>query len=156
MQRVTPIIILLSAVLGGWPLSAWAGANNAKFQCQGKSSLNQSLTLSGSIPGDFSDFELRLQNKSGAIVMNQVRDKINVIAAFDRRVFTMAVTLADGRNLLLYAIPTSVKAKGGQRREVKASFDAILLEAPKPGVTGNDRSSIIRDVPLRCSFNHST
>ena len=81
---------------------------------------------------------------------------INVITAFDKGVFTIAVSLKDTRNLLLYAIPKTVKAHGGSRREVKARFEAILLEAPKPGYKGPvNYDSIVEDVPLTCSFEHA-
>ena len=133
-----------------------AGASNATIECNTKYG-KSGITLSGSIPGDFAEFELRIKNANGVFDMADNNGTINVITAFDHGVFTIAVTMKDTRNLLLYAIPKTVKAQGGNSREVKARFDAILLEAPKPGYKGPvNYDSVVRDVPLNCSFEHAT
>lgn len=133
-----------------------AGASNSNLECKTKSG-NGGISLSGSIPGDFAEFELRVKRGNNFVDMDGTNGTINVISDFDRGVFTVAVTLEDTRNLLLYAIPESVKAQGGARREVRARFDAILLEAPKPGHKGHiNYDSVIRDVLLSCTLEHAT
>jgi hypothetical protein len=137
-----------------------AGSNNASLECVATSKNGSGLKLSGSIPVDEAWFKLKLSNKHGEIVLSDPKEKIVVITAFKKSVFTMSVILADSRELILYAIPASVKAQGGDSREVKANFDAILLAAPRPGYVGEVNynsiyDSIIRNVPMRCSFQHS-
>jgi hypothetical protein len=137
--------------------TANAGSSNASFDCAATSKNHSGLKLSGTIPGDESWFELKLSNKKNqSLLLSDKNGKIVVIAAFKKAVFTLSVTLEDSRELLLYAIPATVKAQGGDSREVKASFDAILLQAPKPGYMGDvNYDSMIRNVPMRCSFSHS-
>jgi hypothetical protein len=154
MIRLIGIVVLVAAFLHSNMASA--GSSNANLECEATNKNGSGVKLSGSIPGDEASFELKLTNKNGEIILSDAKEKITVIAAFKKSVFTMSVTLEDSRELILYAIPTSVKAQGGDSREVKASFDAILLQAPKPGYTGAvNYDSIIRNVPMRCSFEHS-
>lgn len=146
MRRTAFVVGCAISLLPGIVL---AGASDATLECNTKSGKG-GITLSGSIPGDFDEFELRLKSANGVFDMDDNNGTINVITAFDKGVFTIAVSLKeDTRNLLLYAIPKTVKAHGGSRRLVKARFEAILLEAPKPGY-----DSIVEDVPLTCSFEH--
>jgi hypothetical protein len=122
------IVFIIGIGMLGLPGIALAGADNASLECTGKYN-NGVISLTGSVPGD--------------------------LAEFDKGVFTVAATEPDRRNLLLYAIPKSVQAQGGARRNVKASFDAILMEAPKPGYKGPiNYYSLIREVPLHCTFKH--
>jgi hypothetical protein len=132
-----------------------AGASNATLECNPKSA-QSSTTLTGSIPGDFAEFSLQLKNKNGVVNMSENNETINVIADFKKGVFTVAVTLKDTRNLLLYAIPNTVKTQsGGANRQIRARFDAILLEAPKPGYNGEvTYDSLIRKVPLACTYEY--
>jgi hypothetical protein len=135
---------------------AYAGSSNASLECVATNKDGSGVKLSGTIPGDEASFELKLSNKHGELFFSDENEKIVVIAAFKKGVFTMSVALKDSRELILYAIPASVSAQGGDSREVKASFDAILLQAPRPGYVGEvNYDSIIRNVPMRCSFEHS-
>lgn len=88
--------------------------------------------------------------------MSDNNETINVITDFSKGVFTVAVTLKDTRQLLLYAIPSTVKTQSGANGLIKARFDAILLEAPKPGYEGEvTYNSLIHKVPLACTYKYS-
>lgn len=150
------ILTAVTAVLGLNPALVIAGAGNAELHCKAKTSGYVGMTISGSIPGDLAEFDLQIKSASGVVVMTNAKEKISVITAFDQGVFTVAVTLPDSRDLLLYAVPKTVKSQGGSRREVTASFDAMLIEGPKPGYKGPvNYESMIRDVLFRCTFEHS-
>ena len=135
--------------------TARAGANNADFHCvstQGKAK----VTLDGNIPGDFASFELRLSDSVGATVMTDRHERISVVENFAKGVFTIAVTREDGRNLLLYALPATVKRSVGSGGESRARFSAVLLEAPKPGYEGPaSYETTLRDVSLSCTYEYS-
>lgn len=135
--------------------TARAGANNADFHCvstQGKTK----VTLDGNIPGDFASFELRLSDSVGTTVMSDQRERISVVENFAKGVFTIAVTREDGRNLLLYALPATVKRSVGPDGESRARFSAVLLEAPKPGYEGPaSYETTLRNVSLSCTYEYS-
>lgn len=139
------------------PTHALAGASNADLRCNERSPKDSGTTISGSIPGDYAEFDLKLESAGESILMTEGKEAISVITNFSHRVFTLAVLFPDSRSLKLYAIPKSVRAKGGASREVTATFDAILVEAPKPGYTGPPYyDSLIRDISLSCTFEHAT
>jgi hypothetical protein len=131
------------------------GAANAKLDCT--SAGKRPTRLGGEIPGDFAEFSLTLADAKGTVRMTDEADRIFVITAFERKVFTVAVGLGDQRNLLLYAIPATIAARSGEDRRLDATFDAVLVEAPKPGYTGPALGqSTIEDVRMKCSYHFST
>jgi hypothetical protein len=152
---MTRFAIAVAVVVFCAPICARAGSNNADFRCQSTQG-KAKVTLEGNIPGDFASFELRLSGPTGTSTMSDRDDRISVIENFAKGVFTIAVTRADDRNLLLYAVPSTVKRTGGPNGETKATFSAVLLEAPKPGYSGPVAyDSVLRNVKLSCTYEYS-
>ena len=148
-------VLFACCVLSLWSSGALAGAASADFHCTSAPGAPK-LSLDGNIPGGFASFELRLSSETATETMTDGDERISVIENFAKGVFTVAVTRSDDRNLLLYALPTTIKRTRGPNREVRASFSAMLLQAPKPGHLGPQRyESTLRDVPLTCTYVHS-
>lgn len=137
------------------PSEGLAGSNNADFHCT-SSPGSAKLALDGNIPGDFASFELRLSNSAGTTTMSDHNERISVIENFEKGVFSIAVTSADYRNLLLYAIPATIKHSAGPYGESKARFSAVILEAPEPGNVGPVNSeSTLRNIRLSCTYDYA-
>ena len=125
---------IIAAVLAlvVFPSAAFAGAANANLNCQ-SSNAGSAVLLSGSIPGDLAEFEVSLQYKGQSLVAQSEEDRINVVNAVSEGVFVVTVALANGDNLQLYALPKSISHTGSHSTgKLKASFKAILSDAPKP------------------------
>jgi hypothetical protein len=153
MARIAILVVLIALCMA--PTAAHAGANNADFHCTSIPGAPK-ITLDGNIPGDFASFELQLSNSAGTTTMSDRDERISVIQDFGKGVFTIAVTRADDRNLLLYALPATVKRSVGPNGETRAKFSAVILEAPKPGYSGPvNYESILRDVRLSCTYEYS-
>ena len=151
----TLIVLTLMLATSVGSRVASAGANNARLDCKSVDQNKKRVRLHGDVPGDFAEFSLTLEVGDSSITMSMPDDKIEVVTELSKGVFTLAVALADGRPLKLYAIPTSLKVKGGSRRLFDASFDAVLLEAPKPGYVGPlTAASMTKDVKLTCTLKH--
>jgi hypothetical protein len=154
MTRI-PVILAL-ALLCVASSNAIAGAANATFRCDSAPDRGSKVTIEGTIPGDFAEFELRLIDSNGSIAMSDSRETISVITDFANGVFTLSVARGDQRNLSLYALPKTVKHSRGASRETVATFTAVLVEAPKPGYVGPvNYDAMIRNVRMSCKFSHS-
>ena len=133
-----------------------AGASNAALSCQATNAGGSGITLEGEIPGDFAEFNLTLVNRNGALKYSDADGTATTVIAFSQGVFTLALQLNDGAELVLYAIPKTVKAKGGDARLVEANFDALLMRAPRPAYDPKSTlDAYVRNVPMRCQFQHS-
>jgi hypothetical protein len=144
-------LVFLATALHG---SARAGSNNADLDCKA-SGTRQPVSLRGSIPGDFAEFSLTLERGGTSVSMSSPDDRINVVIELAKGVFTMAVNVRDGRELSMYAVPSSVRVKGGSQRLFDATFDAVLLTAPRPGHVGPQTSaSLLHDVKMTCTLHH--
>ena len=133
-----------------------AGASNATLNCKATNTGGSGITLDGEIPGDFAEFNLTLANRNGALKYSDADGTATTVTAFSQGVFTLKLQLNDGAELVLYAIPKTVKAKGGDARLVDASFDALLMRAPRPGYDPKSTlDAYVRNVPMRCQFHHS-
>jgi hypothetical protein len=98
------------------------------------------------------DLDLTLTDGTASVAMKpDQKDRAHVVAAFEDRVFTLAVARADGRDLRLYAVPRSITFKKGPL-ELHARFEAVLLQAPKPGQSGAD--ALLRAVKLSCLYDY--
>ena len=151
----TSRVIFACLAISLWSSGVHAGTANADFHCASAPGASK-LTLDGNIPGDFASFELRLSNEHATETMTDEDGRISVIENFAQGVFTVAVTGSDDRNLLLYALPATIKHTSGPNREVRASFSAMLLQAPKPGHLGPQTyESTLRDAPMSCTYAHS-
>jgi hypothetical protein len=134
----------------------YAGSNNAELHCSATNAGGSGITLKGEIPGDLAEFKLTLANRNGAVKYSDDDGVAHSVIAFSKGVFTLVVQLNSGFDLILYAIPSTLKAKGGDSRLVDANFDAILLRAPRPGYQPEStQDAYVRNVPMRCSFHHS-
>jgi hypothetical protein len=148
--------VLVSAIFLLLPSRGSIGAANALLECKSVGQKRGELALSGDIPGDFAEFHLKLKSNTAELLMSDEKDRIYVIEDFNRQVFTIAVGREDDRNLQLYAIPGSIKARSGANRLLNARFDAILLEAPKPGYVGPvNYQSMLRGVKMSCTYKYS-
>lgn len=134
---------------------ARAGAANAQLHCVSPSG-DARIALAGDIPGDFASFELRLSDATATTTMSDRDERISVIENFAKGVFTIAGTRSDDRNLLLYALPASIKRILGPNREFRAKFSAVLLEAPRPGRAGPvSHDSTLRNIRLSCAYEYA-
>jgi len=135
--------------------SARAGANNANLDCRSSERNPMHVRLHGDIPGDLADFSLTLEVDGKSLVMTPAEDTIDVIIELARGVFTLAVERKDQGDLRMYAVPRSVRLKGGSRRLFEARFDAVLLSAPMPGSDDPMMTdAMLRDVKLACTMQH--
>jgi hypothetical protein len=133
-----------------------AGASNAKLTCKATNTGGSGVSIEANIPGDFAEFDFTLSNKDGKFNWSQADGAALPVTAFSKGVFTFVLQLKSGQDLALYALPKTIKAKGGDSRLVDATFDALLLRAPRPGHDPKSlQDAYIRNVPLRCSFHHS-
>lgn len=141
-------LIVSAIVLAFLPSAALAGALNANLHCQGEKAGSKVL-LSGSIPGDLPEFGINLQYKEKNLIVESDQGRINTVTAFSKGVFVVTVALKNGSDLQLYALPKSISYKGSHSTgNIKASFKAILSEAPEPfGPTLNDTE-------LTCSYGY--
>jgi hypothetical protein len=146
----------LVCLLASFPAQLHAGASNAELSCEATNTGGSGITLKGDIPGDYSEFNLTLANRNGKRFWSDADGSAHSVIAFSKGVFTLTLQLNDGTDLVLYAIPKTVKAKGGDLRLVDANFDALLLRAPRPGrKPGSTDDAYVRNVPMRCTFHHS-
>ena len=133
-----------------------AGASNATLSCEATNTGGSGITLDGEIPGDFAEFNLTLANRNGTLKYSDADGTATTVTAFSQGVFTLKLQLNNGAELVLYVIPKTVKAKGGDARLVDASFDALLMRAPRPGYDPKSTlDAYVRNVPMRCRFHHS-
>jgi hypothetical protein len=157
--RVRPLLARLPALLllglAAAPSRAEAGAANATLRCEGKDG-KAAVKLEGEIPGDFAEFQLTLSRGKDSLELSEASDEIHVVEAFADKAFSFVVTRKDGRHLKLYARPATVKPSKGAHDAVDASFEAVLLEGPKPGHSGPvDYEAFVRNVKLRCQYHYS-
>jgi hypothetical protein len=77
------------------------------------------------------------------------------VEGFENKVFTITVARKDGRNLILYAIPRAIIYKT-RWHTTHARFNAVLMEAPKPGYSGPSYiyDSMIREVKMVCTYDY--
>lgn len=148
---------LASLVLLLSPALAVAGANNAVLNCVSTASSGEKLRLTGSIPGDFSEFSLTLSSSSSSLTLSDSSGTISIVDDFKNLVFTLGVTVKNQNTLLLYGLPKSMNHKAGPNGKMDTTFAAVLKEAPNPD--HKDKSSIsesvISDVPFSCAYHYS-
>ena len=114
--------------------------------------------LQGSIPGDFAEFNLLLKHGKKRLYFKDKKGyTISVISRLEHKVFTLSLFMPDEAPMTLYALPRSVKYKQGENGAFKASFNAVLLLAPKPGIRPprNTAADYLQDVKMKCSIDYS-
>lgn len=133
----------------------FAGSNAARISCKSISKNGRAITLKGVIPATEFAFDLVLSDGRSNISMTEdAQDNIYVIEAFEHNVFTITVARKDRRHLLLYAIPKTIIAKKGPH-VIHAKFNAILMEAPKPGYSDpNLYDSFFHEVKMVCTYDY--
>ncbi len=114
----------LVCLLASFPVLLHAGASNAELSCVATNTSGSGITLKGDIPGDTAEFNLTLTNRHGARVWSDADGSAHSVIAFSKGVFTLTLQFNDGAELVLYAIPNTVKAKGGDARLVDARIAA--------------------------------
>lgn len=149
-------VAMACAVICGFCVQfAYAGAANADLDCKAINARDKGLTLSGSVPGDFSEFNLKLQKAQHSVVLEGGSEHIEIVIDFKKRQFKLRVQRASSAALALTAIPSTIKYKGGRRDNVVASFDAKLLQAPNPMVKSDAKAPpLVRNVRMQCKFKH--
>lgn len=134
----------------------FVGSGPAHISCKSISKKGGTITLKGFIPATEFDFDLVLSDGTSNISMTEdAEDKIYVVEAFENKVFTITVVRKDRRDLILYAIPRTIIAKKGPHN-THARFNAVLMEAPKPGYSGPSYiyDSMIREVKMVCTYDY--
>lgn len=86
--------LIIGIAILGLPAIVLAGANNASLECHAKPG-NGAISLAGSIPGDFAEFELRLKAANGVVDTLDTNGTIGVIIDFEKGVFTLSVIMQD-------------------------------------------------------------
>ena len=143
-------LLILAAVCLLVPVTASAGADNAKLACKSISTKGGVIHLAGDIPGDLAEFNLSLKRITAETKFTNAADEdIVVVEDFDNKVFTMIVYGKKDR-LILYAIPRTVVVIGDRDAAFKVRFSAILSEAPNP--SGGDPLSGVR---MTCTYEYS-
>lgn len=115
-----------------------AGASNAELKCN---SIKNKVTLEGDIPGDYADFNLTLKNNK-TIIMGNEDDRIEVVTNLSQHIFIASVMLSNKDYFLLYAVPNSIKYRGGSSRLFSANFKAVLNTSSE-------------QIGMQCTLNHS-
>lgn len=134
----------------------FAGSGPARISCKSISKKGRTITLKGFIPATEFGFDLVLSDGTSNISMTEdAEDKIYVVEGFENKVFTITVARKDGRNLILYAIPRTIIYKT-RWHTTHARFNAVLMEAPKPGYSGPSYiyDSMIREVKMVCTYDY--
>jgi hypothetical protein len=153
LQRLAALTILAS--LAGSTVCS-AGMANATLKCKPRDSAAAPLSLSGDIPGDETFFSLRLQAGADRIDYASEADRIDVVEDLDYGVFTLTIFRATDVDLVLHALPKSVrKGKAADGRE-RFEFNAILQRAPKPGAQpdADYDDADFHDLVLRCTHDY--
>lgn len=155
MTRFASFIVPLGALL--CPALAVSGANNAVLNCVSTANSGEKLRLTGSIPGDFSEFSLTLSSGRSSLTLSDSSGTISVIDDFKNLMFTISVMGKDQSILLLYGLPKSMTHKAGPSGKMDATFAAVLKEAPSPDRKGKSSTSgsVISDVPFSCAYHYS-
>jgi hypothetical protein len=122
-----------------------AGSANATLECRSQ----DGVTLTGDIPGDFMEFNLSLSMGKSTLKVSDKKEKIFVTEDFLHNVFGLVVDRQDNSPLQLYAIPSTMKSKGGD-----SLFDAVLKQAPHPQ-DPDSFQKILRDVDMNCRYHYS-
>jgi hypothetical protein len=128
---------------------AQAGTGPASLACSGGG-----LTLKGLIPATEAALNLTLSDGTSQVtMMAEQGDAVQVVDAFDDRVFTVTVTRkAGGTPLRLYARPGSIRVRKAPHG-LYARFEAVLLQAPKPAPAGTAPTEL-RGVKLACQYDY--
>jgi hypothetical protein len=128
---------------------AGAGSGPASLACTAPG-----LSLKGQIPATESALNLTLSDGTNQVtLLGEQGDAVQVVDAFDDRVFTLTVTRkAGGPPLRLYARPGSMRVRR-ETHGVYARFQAVLLQAPKPAPAGAAPGEL-RAVKLACQYDY--
>jgi hypothetical protein len=114
-------------------LTAAGATGPASLSCKSPGKKEGGLTLRGLIPATQPALQLTLAEGSGTLTFNAEHgDQAHVVEAWDDRVFTLTVTRKEGGELVLYAVPKSIRARRDPYA-VHATFDAVLVRSPRPG-----------------------
>lgn len=145
------VVMLTVSVLA---VRAEAGSANADLHCVSK---NKKVTVSGSIPGDFAEFELEFEENGTVMTMTDDpaksgKDRVFVHEDFKKGVFAVAVGHPERPNFLLYGVPRSVRKSA--KRTLK-KFKAVLQTAPRPSLKEwNDASAYFDRLPMSCTYKY--
>jgi hypothetical protein len=154
------------------PRPVAAGAALARLTCTSLPSRQGVVTIDGEIPGDYDTFDLkikkgkaenRLTNDKGDLDEEQVAkleesgeyDKerlVSLMEDFRRGVFTLALRSSGRYDLRLYAVPRTVRVLESTSNSMKATFEAMLLEAPIPN---ESRSHDLVPIRMRCTYDYA-
>jgi hypothetical protein len=114
-------------------LTAAGATGPASLSCKTPGKKEGGLTVRGLVPATQPALELTLLEGAGTLTFSTEHgDQAHLVEAFDDRVFTVTVTRKEGGELVLYALPKSIKVRRDPYA-VHATFDAVLVRAPHPG-----------------------
>jgi hypothetical protein len=77
---------------------------------------------------------------------------VSIIEDFRRGVFTLALRNPGRYDLRLYAVPRTVRVLESTSNSMKATFEAMLLEAPIPN---ESRSHDLVPIRMRCTYDYA-
>ena len=145
--RVAALVVGLGQAAQVAPVQA--GTGPASLACSA-----DDLTLKGLIPATQAALNLTLSDGTSQVTMlAEQGDAVQVVDAFDDRVFTVTVTRkAGGTPLRLYARPGSIRVRKAPHG-LYARFEAVLLQAPKPAPAGTPPAEL-RGVKLACQYDY--
>lgn len=129
-----------------------AGASNALMTCNG-SGKNAGLQIVADIPGDFAEYNVKLEYQSAQKVWSDSDNPMIVsVHDFERKVFVVGV----GEEFVLYADPKTIHFVAKEpNRELHASFSAFV-SAPKPGTTQWSAGGYLDHVRVTCKYDFSS
>jgi hypothetical protein len=141
--------LVLGVGLAARAAPAQAGTGPASLACSA-----DALTLKGLIPATEAALNLTLSDGTSQVTMlAEQGDAVQVVDAFDDRVFTVTVTRkAGGTPLRLYARPASIRVRKAPHG-LYVRFEAVLLQAPKPAPAGTPPAEL-RGVKLACQYDY--
>jgi hypothetical protein len=114
-------------------LTAAGATGPASLSCKSPGHKEGALTLRGLIPATQPALDLTLAQGADTLTFSAEHgDQVRVVEAFDRRLFTLTVTPKEGGELVLRAVPRSIRTRRDPYA-VHATFDAVLVHSPRPG-----------------------
>jgi hypothetical protein len=145
--RAAALVLAAAVLTVATPAQASSGPASLACSAAG-------LTLKGLIPATEAALNLTLSDGTSQVTMlAEQGDAVQVVDAFDDRVFTVTVTRkAGGTPLRLYARPGSIRVRKAPHG-LYARFEAVLLQAPKPAPAGTPPAEL-RGVKLACQYDY--
>lgn len=118
-----------------------------QLSCGSPGRVKAQITVTGIVPDR--DYELRLVLTADGTSLTLTKDRYDaeVVRVFESGTFLLTLTSKIGPGLSLHAVPRTVRVKE-QAGEVRATFKAVLDEAPRPG----SETEVLTNVEVKCVY----